>query len=71
MIYSPSLQDRVRLRYVLEVMLTNRLYDKDSKCAYSLDKVDYLGHLIYADRVSINPTTIQAMKECPKPINVK
>ena len=42
------------LRTILEVLRTKQLYAKFSKCEFWLDKVMFLGHVIFADGVYID-----------------
>ncbi|GKC27067.1 reverse transcriptase [Tanacetum coccineum] len=51
--------------------VNHTLYAKQSKCSFAMDKVEYLGHLIYAEGVSTDPSKIQAMKNWRRPLNVK
>ncbi|GJS76205.1 retrotransposon-related protein [Tanacetum coccineum] len=59
------------LECVLQVMRENTLYAKQSKCAFAVSEVEYLGHVISAEGVSTDKSKIQAMKEWPIPKTVK
>lgn len=56
---------------VFEVMKSNSLFAKRSKCAFAVDKVEYLGHFISAEGISTDPAKIKAVAEWPKPVNLK
>ncbi|GJQ96806.1 retrotransposon-related protein [Tanacetum coccineum] len=55
------------LECVLQVMRENTLYAKQSKCAFAISEVEYLGHVIPAKGVSTDKFKIQAMKHWPIP----
>jgi hypothetical protein len=47
----------------LETLKTNQLYVKRSKCAFAELQVEYLGHIILAERVAIDPKKTKALQE--------
>lgn len=49
------------LRVALEVLGTNQLYAKQSKCRFGCLEVDYLGDLISAEGVRAYPKKLKAM----------
>jgi hypothetical protein len=49
------------LRLVLEKLRSNKLYAKFSKCEFSLSKVAFLGHVISAGGVSIDPGKVKVV----------
>ena len=56
LIYSGSKEDHEKyLRVVLQIPREYQLYAKLSKCQFWLDSVAFLGHVISAERVSIDP----------------
>ena len=72
LVYSDSLEAHEgHLRIVFEVMRSNNLFVKESKCEFGTEKVEYLGHYIEKKGISTDPNTIKAVAEWPQPINVK
>ena len=58
------------LRIVLQTLRERQLYAKLSKCQFWLDKVAFLGHLISAEGVSVDPQKIEAVVNWKPPKNV-
>ena len=48
----------------------HQLYAKFSKCDFFKDKIQYLGHVITKDEVSVDPDKINAINEWPVPKDV-
>lgn len=72
LIYSKSLEEHAQhLQLVFTIMKSESSYAKMSKCAYAMEKVEYLGHFISAKGVSTDPAKIQAVAEWPQPNNLK
>lgn len=58
-IYSNSIEThRENLRIVLQTLRTHQLYTYTKKCEFWLDKVHFLGHVISADGVAVNPAKV-------------
>ena len=56
LVYSCSLEEHSEhLRIVLQTLREQQLYAKLSKCQFWLDKVTFLGHVISAEGVSVDP----------------
>ena len=49
------------LRIVLQTLRERQLYAKLSKCQFWLDRVAFLGHVISAEGVSVDPRKIKAV----------
>jgi hypothetical protein len=47
------------LRFVLEKLRSNKLYAKFSKCEFWLTKVSFLGHVISAGGVLVDPSKVK------------
>ncbi|KAL0556441.1 hypothetical protein IC582_004955 [Cucumis melo] len=58
------------LHQVLETLRANKLYAKFSKCAFWLKKVNFLGHVVSSEGVSVDPTKIEAVTSWPQPSTV-
>ncbi|KAL9830768.1 putative nucleotidyltransferase, Ribonuclease H [Arabidopsis thaliana] len=72
LIYSSSMEEHVQhLQQVFEVMRSNKLFAKLSKCAFAVSKVEYLGHFISGKGIETDPTKIKAVLEWPKPTTLK
>jgi len=72
LIYSSSLEAHLKhLKQVLEILKTNQLYAKRSKCTFAEPKVEYLGHIISAEGVATDPKKTQAVQEWPIPKTIK
>ena len=64
LIYSETAEeDAEHLRIVLEKLRQNQLYAKFSKCEFWLEKVAFLGHMLTADGVAVDPAKIEAVSE--------
>ena len=58
------------LRIVLQTLRERQLYAKLSKCQFWLDRVAFLGHVISAEGVSVDPQKIEAVVNWKPPKNV-
>ena len=68
LIYSKSWEEHLsHLQTVLTILAANHLFTKEAKCRFGVTSVDYLGHIISADGVSVDPSKIQAIEEWPIP----
>ena len=62
LVYSVGLEEHAKhLRTVLQILRERQLYAKFSKCQFWLDKVTFLGHVISAEGVSVDPQKIEAI----------
>ena len=48
----------------LKLLEDKQLYAKNSKCAFGVQEVEYLGHIVFHEGVKMNPNKIKAMMEC-------
>ena len=72
LIYSKNKEEHAKhLRIALQVLREHQLYAKFSKCEFWLDKVDFLGHVISKDGISVVPAKVQAVLEWQSPKNVR
>lgn len=62
LVYSPSLEQHYKhLETVFQILITNRLYVKKSKCTFAQAQVVYLGHIISSEGVQI---VLVRLKQC-------
>ena len=72
LVYSPSLQDHIiHLRMVLQTLRDNQFLVKHNKCSFGQCFVEYLGHIVSAQGVSMDMQKVQAMLSWPVPRSVK
>lgn len=72
LIYSTDLESHVEhLTQVMQTLEKHKLYAKRSKCAFGVNQVEYLGHIISGEGVKIDPEKIKSMVEWPQPKNLK
>ena len=68
LIYSKSEGDhKSHLRIVLKVLRDHELYAKFSKCEFWLTKVKFLGHVVSASGVSVDPEKVEAVMSWERP----
>ena len=71
LIYSKTCEEHlVHLTMIFDTLLQNQLYVNRSKCLFGQQKVDYLGHIISSNGVSIDPKKIQSMESWPTPTTI-
>ena len=71
LVYSGSSEEHSEhLRIVLQTLRERQLYAKLSKCQFLLDRVAFLGHVISAEGVSVDPQKIEAVVNWKPPKNV-
>jgi hypothetical protein len=58
------------LRIVLQTLREHQLYAKFNKCDFYQKKIQYLGHIISEDGISVDPEKIKEIVEWPRPTNV-
>jgi hypothetical protein len=71
LVYSSSyLEHEKHLRKVLEILRENKLYVKLDKCEFWLKDVIFLGHVISAGGICVDPRKVEAVLKWEKPTNV-
>ena len=71
LVYSPTTEEHEHhMRTVLEKLAQHQLYVKFNKCEFWLQEVAFLGHVLSAEGVTVDPAKIEAMKEWDQPRNV-
>ena len=68
LVYSSSKEEHAQhLRIVLQTLREHRLYGKFSKCSFWLSEVNFLGHIISASGISVDPAKIEAVVQWEQP----
>ncbi|WVZ59152.1 hypothetical protein U9M48_009344 [Paspalum notatum var. saurae] len=71
LIYSKdAVEHEQHLRVVLEKLRSHQLYAKYGKCEFWLEKVAFLGHIVTAKGVAVDPEKVRAVSEWQQPTNV-
>ena len=71
LIYSRSEKDHIQhLRELLGLLRKEKLYAKFSKCAFWLREVQFLGHVINKDGISVDPKKVKAVMQWNRPTNI-
>ena len=55
------------LEEVLKLLKQHQLYAKMSKCSFAQPQTNFLGHVISADGISVDPRKIAILKKWPRP----
>ena len=67
-VYSDSWEDHLEhIRLVLQALREHHLFAKPSKCAFFLTELDFLGHLVSAQGISVDPAKVEAICAWPTP----
>ena len=71
LVYSRDAQEHEQhLRIVLETLREKKLYAKLSKCDFWLKEVSFLGHIVSAEGIRVDPAKIEAVVNWKSPQNV-
>nr|ABA96940.1 retrotransposon protein, putative, Ty3-gypsy subclass [Oryza sativa Japonica Group] len=71
LIYSKSEEEHEQhLRLVLEKLKEHQLYAKFSKCDFWLKEVQFLGHIVNAQGVAVDPANVESVTEWTPPRTV-
>ena len=71
LIYSRSDEEHNHhLILTLDILRRNKLYGKMSKCEFYVSHIQYLGHIILASGISIDPKKIEAIMSWSTPTNM-
>jgi hypothetical protein len=72
LIYKKSSKEYVQhVDRVLQLLEEKQIYAKPSKCAYGVQEVEYLGHIVSHEGVKVDPNKIKSMREWLIPKNLK
>jgi hypothetical protein len=68
LIYSKTAEEHQQhLRQVLQVLRDHKLYAKLAKCSFGRSEVNYLGHIVSAEGVKVDPRKTAAVVNWPRP----
>jgi hypothetical protein len=71
LVYNKTWQEHLRhLDEVLNIMGSQSLYARESKCEFGMTELLYLGHIINAHGVQVHQVKIKAILNGPMPKNV-
>ena len=71
MLYSKDAQEHEQhLRLILKILREKQLFAKLSKCDFWLKEVSFLGHIVSAKGIRVDPTNIEAVVSWKPPQNV-
>ena len=72
LIYSKNEEEHAKhLHTVLQCLREHKLYGKFSKCEFWLKEVPFLGHVISAEGISVDPGKVQDVLDWEAPTSVK
>ncbi|GJY22668.1 RNA-directed DNA polymerase, eukaryota, reverse transcriptase zinc-binding domain protein [Tanacetum coccineum] len=67
LVYSKSEEEHEQhLRIVFEILRQKKLYAKFSKCEFWLQRVAFLGHIVSADDIIMDPSKVEAITKWPR-----
>jgi len=68
LVYSPSLEAHLtHIETTYNILQQHHLFSNESKCALGLTKVKYLGHIILAEGVAVDPSKINVILDWLNP----
>nr|GEZ40566.1 putative reverse transcriptase domain-containing protein [Tanacetum cinerariifolium] len=71
LVYSKTKKDHEEhLRIVLGSLRQEKLYAKFSKCKFWLGQMAFLGHIVSADGITMDPAKVEAITKWPRPKTV-
>jgi hypothetical protein len=71
LVYSKSVEEHEQhLRVVLGKLRAHKLYAKFSKCEFWLEKISFLGHILTAEGVAVDPEKVETVSNWRQPTNV-
>ena len=72
LIYNRSMEEHVEhLRKVFELLRIHKLYAKEYKCEFSKTAIHYLGHILSAEGIQMDPSKIEVILQWPHPKNLE
>jgi len=71
LVYSKTREDHMEhLCTVLKTLENHKLYSKLKKCNFWMENVQFLGHVISVEGISVDPAKIATVVEWPSPTNI-
>nr|GEW34519.1 putative reverse transcriptase domain-containing protein [Tanacetum cinerariifolium] len=71
LVFSKSKEEHEdHLRTVLQTLRQEKLYAKFSKCEFWLSSVAFLGHIVSAEGIKMDPAKVEAITKWPRPTSV-
>ena len=71
LVYSKNEEEHEEhLRLTLQLLKEHQLYAKVRKCDFYRDRIQYLGHIISEEGISMDPENIESIMNWPTPRNV-
>jgi hypothetical protein len=71
LIYSKNEEEHAQhIRIVLTCLREHKLYAKFSKCEFWLDRVQFLGHVLTPEGVSVDPSKVQDVLSWKSPTSM-
>ena len=71
LVYSKSIEEHEEhLRKVLQILRENKLYAKFSKCEFWLNNVQFFGHIVLEQRVTVDLAKVADIVQCKRPTSV-
>ncbi|CAM8959786.1 unnamed protein product [Rhodiola kirilowii] len=72
LVYNRTLEKHMgHLRTVFADLRKDQLYANMKKCLFGKDRVEYLGHLVSKDGVSVDLLKVQSMQDWPEPTTLR
>lgn len=72
LIYSKTWTDHIKhLQIAFSILRSHKLFVKKEKCSFGHREVKYLGHIVSASGVAVDPEKVAAMVDWPKPNTIK
>ena len=70
LIYSKTAEEHLaHIRAVLEKLRKHRLFARQQKCDWMMRMVDFLGHVVSEEGISVDPSKIESVRDWPVPKN--
>ena len=71
LVYSKDAQEHEQhLKIVMQTLREKKLYAKLSKCDFWLKEISFLGHIVSAEGIKVDPTKVKAVVNSKPPRNV-